>query len=165
MALKKIPLKKLDDGIPNSVLRCFDFQSTMLHLFYTTQSFKGKWRPCRNVKTATTWEAKQLFQLASNPGCLTLTTFQVVCLREVFPHGPGFVLVFDYMLSDLAKVIRNSEHPLTEASPLSLYLSDLCVKHSDFQAQVKTYMIQLLKGVAYLHSHSIMHRVGIFCGS
>ena len=95
-----------------------------------------------------------------------LTTFQVVCLREVFPHGPGFVLVFDYMLSDLAKVIRNSEHPLTEASPLSLYfIRSMCQTLCDFQAQVKTYMIQLLKGVAYLHSHSIMHRVGIFCGS
>ena len=35
-------------------------------------------------------------------------------LREVFPHGPGFVLVFDYMLSDLAEVVRNSEKPLTE---------------------------------------------------
>ena len=39
---------------------------------------------------------------------------QVVRLREVFPHGPGFVLVFDYMLSDLAEVVRNSEKPLTE---------------------------------------------------
>ena len=40
--------------------------------------------------------------------------FQVVRLREVFPHGAGFVLVFDYMLSDLGAVIRNSETPLTE---------------------------------------------------
>ena len=32
----------------------------------------------------------------------------------MFPHGPGFVLVFDYMLSDLAEVVRNSEKPLTE---------------------------------------------------
>ena len=39
---------------------------------------------------------------------------QVVRLREVFPYGPGFVLVFDYMLSDLAEVVRNSEKPLTE---------------------------------------------------
>ena len=38
----------------------------------------------------------------------------MVRLREVFPHGPGFVLVFDYMLSDLAEVVRNSEKPLTE---------------------------------------------------
>jgi len=63
----------------------------------------------------------------------------VVRLREVFPHGPGFVLVFDYMLSDLAEVVRNSEKPLTEA-------------------QIKSYMTMLLKGVAYLHGNSIMHR-------
>ena len=40
----------------------------------------------------------------------------MVRLREVFPHGPGFVLVFDYMLSDLAEVVRDSDHPLTEVS-------------------------------------------------
>ena len=43
---------------------------------------------------------------------------QVVKLREVFPYGVGFVLVFDYMLSDLSEVIRNSEKPLTEARPM-----------------------------------------------
>jgi len=39
----------------------------------------------------------------------------VVRLREVLPHGSGFVLVFEYMLSDLSEVIRNYERPLTEA--------------------------------------------------
>lgn len=63
----------------------------------------------------------------------------MVRLREVFPQGNGFVLVFDYMLSDLAEVIRNSDKPLTEA-------------------QIKSYMLMLLKGVAYLHGKSIMHR-------
>ena len=38
----------------------------------------------------------------------------MVKLREMFPHGPGFVLVFDYMLSDLSEVIRNPGAPLTE---------------------------------------------------
>lgn len=32
----------------------------------------------------------------------------------MFPHGLGFVLVFDYMLSDLSEVIRNSDKSLTE---------------------------------------------------
>ncbi len=32
----------------------------------------------------------------------------------MFPHGPGFVLVFDYMLSDLTQVIRNVDKSLTE---------------------------------------------------
>jgi len=39
----------------------------------------------------------------------------VVRLREVLPHGSGFVLVFEYMLSDLSEVIRNTDRPLTEA--------------------------------------------------
>ena len=39
---------------------------------------------------------------------------QVVKLYDVFPHGTGFVLVFEYMLSDLSEVLRNSARPLTE---------------------------------------------------
>ena len=87
---------------------------------------------------------------------------QVVCLRDVFPHGPGFVLVFDYMLSDLTEVVRNSERPLTQVNHCIInglkYPSFPCML---CQAQIKSYMIQLLKGVTYLHSHSIMHRVGV----
>ena len=41
---------------------------------------------------------------------------QVVKLIDVFPYGTGFVLVFEYMLSDLSEVLRNSARPLTEAS-------------------------------------------------
>ena len=43
------------------------------------------------------------------------------------------------MLSDLAEVIRNSDHPITEA-------------------QVKSYMKMLLHGIAFCHENSIMHR-------
>ena len=32
---------------------------------------------------------------------------------------------------------------------------------SPTQAQIKSYMMMLLKGVAYLHGNSIMHRVSI----
>ena len=64
----------------------------------------------------------------------------MVSLLDVFPQGLGFVLVFDYMPSGLWEMIRDVEHPLTEA-------------------QVKSYMEMLLKGVEYLHAHSIMHRV------
>lgn len=69
-----------------------------------------------------------------------LPSLQVVKLKDVFPHGTGFVLVFEYMISDLSEVIRNSEQPLTDA-------------------QVKGYMLMLLKGVAFCHANSIMHRV------
>lgn len=67
---------------------------------------------------------------------------QVVKLRDVFPHSTSLVLVFDYMLSDLSEVIRNSERPLTES-------------------QIKSYILMLLKGVAFCHENNIMHRVNI----
>ncbi|NP_001089767.1 uncharacterized protein LOC734831 [Xenopus laevis] len=97
VALKKVALRKLEEGIPNQALR----------------------------------EIKALREIEDNP--------HVVKLRDVFPHGTGFVLVFEYMLSDLSEVIRNSEQPLTEA-------------------QVKGYMIMLLKGVRFCHDNAIMHR-------
>ncbi|XP_035676729.1 cyclin-dependent kinase 20-like [Branchiostoma floridae] len=97
VALKKVPLRRLEDGIPNTALR----------------------------------EIKALQEIEENQ--------HVVKLREVFPHGTGFVLVFEYMLSDLSEVLRNSNRPLTEA-------------------QVKSYMMMLLKGVAFCHENNIMHR-------
>lgn len=73
---------------------------------------------------------------------LQLTSFHpnIVRLREFFPHGVGFTLVFDYMFSDLSEILRSIE-------------SRLC------EGEVKTYMIMLLRGVSFLHSNSIMHRV------
>ncbi|KAA0193230.1 CMGC/CDK protein kinase [Fasciolopsis buskii] len=97
VALKKVPLRKLVDGIPNTALR----------------------------------EIKALQFIESSP--------YVVRLREVFPHGTGFVLVFDYMLTDLSEVIRNSDCPLTES-------------------HIKSYMIMLLSGVEVMHENGIMHR-------
>uniref|UniRef100_A0A3Q3EUF7 Cyclin-dependent kinase 20 n=1 Tax=Labrus bergylta TaxID=56723 RepID=A0A3Q3EUF7_9LABR len=85
VALKKVALRRLEDGIPNQALR----------------------------------EIKALQEIEDNQ--------HVVKLKDVFPHGTGFVLVFDFMLSDLSEVIRNSERPLTPA-------------------QVKGYMMMLLKG-------------------
>jgi cell cycle related kinase len=43
------------------------------------------------------------------------------------------------MLSDLSEVIRNVDKPLTEA-------------------QIKSYLLMLMKGVAHCHQNSIMHR-------
>lgn len=63
-------------------------------------------------------------------------------LREAFPHGSMIVLVFEYMLSDLSEVIRKSERPLTKG-------------------QVKSYMLMLFKGLAFLHDNKIMHRVSV----
>jgi len=97
VALKKVPLRKLEDGIPNTALR----------------------------------EIKALQEIEENQN--------VVKLIDVFPYGTGFVLVFEYMLSDLSEVLRNSARPLTEA-------------------QIKSYMLMLLKGVVFCHENSIMHR-------
>uniref|UniRef100_A0A8C8SW25 Cyclin-dependent kinase 20 n=1 Tax=Pelusios castaneus TaxID=367368 RepID=A0A8C8SW25_9SAUR len=97
VALKKVALRRLEDGIPNQALR----------------------------------EIKALQEIEENQ--------HVVKLKAVFPHGAGFVLVFEYMLSDLAEVIRNAQQPLA-------------------QAQVKSYMLMLLRGVAFCHANNIMHR-------
>jgi len=101
VALKKVPLRKLDDGIPNQALR----------------------------------EIKALQEIGGNSD----EAQNVVKLHDVFPHGTGFVLVFEYMLSDLSEVIRNSDRPLTES-------------------QIKSYMMMLLKGVAFCHQNNIIHR-------
>lgn len=121
VALKKVALRRLEDGIPNQALR----EIKALQEIEDNQhvSVRGCWGS----------EVRGQPQTPPPPP-------QVVKLKDVFPHGTGFVLVFDFMLSDLSEVIRNSECPLTPA-------------------QVKGYMMMLLKGVAFLHHNNIMHRV------
>uniref|UniRef100_A0A8C9P766 Cyclin-dependent kinase 20 n=1 Tax=Spermophilus dauricus TaxID=99837 RepID=A0A8C9P766_SPEDA len=97
VALKKVALRRLEDGIPNQALR----------------------------------EIKALQEIEDNP--------HVVQLKAVFPHGAGFVLAFEFMLSDLAEVVRHSQRPLASA-------------------QVKSYLQMLLKGVAFCHANNIVHR-------
>ncbi|XP_067931801.1 cyclin-dependent kinase 20-like [Watersipora subatra] len=97
VAIKKVALRKIEDGIPNTALR----------------------------------EIKALQGIEDS--------LYVIKLHEMFPHGNGFVLVIDYMLSDLSEVIRSAMTPLTEA-------------------QVKSYMLMLLKGVEFMHGKNIMHR-------
>jgi hypothetical protein len=36
-------------------------------------------------------------------------------LLDVFPQGLGFVLVFEFMVSDLSEMIRDASNPLTKA--------------------------------------------------
>ncbi len=108
-ALKKVNLRRIEDGIPNTAVR----------------------------------EIKALQEIEEHEN--------IVTLHDVFTHGSGekmnskflsagIVLVFEYMLSDLSEVIRNAVTPLTEA-------------------QVKSYMVMLLRGVAFCHENNIMHRV------
>ncbi|KER31158.1 hypothetical protein T265_02597 [Opisthorchis viverrini] len=97
VALKKVPLRKIADGIRSTALR----------------------------------EIKTLQFLDVSP--------YVVRLREVFPHSTGFVLVFDYMMTDLTEVIRSSEAPMNNS-------------------QIKSYLQMLLCGVEVMHENGIMHR-------
>ncbi|KAM4878084.1 cyclin-dependent kinase 20 [Thomomys bottae] len=97
VALKKVALRRLEDGIPNQALR----------------------------------EIKALQEMEDNQ--------YVVQLKAVFPHGAGFVLAFEFMLSDLAEVVRHAQRPLAPA-------------------QVKSYLQMLLKGVAFCHANNIVHR-------
>ena len=60
-------------------------------------------------------------------------------LYEVFPQGMGFVLVFEFMVSDLSEVIKDAEKPLS-------------------QEEIKGYMLMLLRGVAFIHEREVMHR-------
>ena len=60
-------------------------------------------------------------------------------LYDVFPQGLGFVLVFEFMVSDLSEIIKDASRPLTEP-------------------EIKSYTLMLLKGVAFLHKQEIMHR-------
>lgn len=69
----------------------------------------------------------------------------MVQLKAVFPHGAGFVLAFEFMLSDLAEVVRHAQRPLA-------------------QAHVKSYLQMLLKGVAFCHANNIVHRVSSSTG-
>lgn len=131
MALKKVALRKLEDGIPNQALREIKALQEIEDNQHVSLKPFGK-------------EIRGYSSMAppSPPAPPRSPSIQVVKLKDVFPHGTGFVLVFDFMLSDLSEVIRNSEHPLTPA-------------------QVKAYMMMLLKGVAFLHHNNIMHRVRV----
>lgn len=102
VALKKIPLKRLEDGLPIQVLR----------------------------------EIKSLQQCSesSEPGAE-----HVLRLRTFFAAGSAVVLATDFMLGDLGDVIRDFHHPLTHAKS-------------------KSYCLQLMRGLAFVHSQNILHR-------
>ena len=69
------------------------------------------------------------------------------------------------MLSDLSEVMRNVDKPLTEVRLDILLISCNCSDYVfvDIQAQIKSYLLMLMKGVAHCHQNSIMHRVCCCC--
>ncbi|KAF0036077.1 hypothetical protein F2P81_011389 [Scophthalmus maximus] len=78
VALKKVALRRLEDGIPNQALR----------------------------------EIKALQEIEDNQ--------HVVKLKDVFPHGTGFVLVFDFMLSDLSEDLKPANLLISSSGHLKI---------------------------------------------
>ena len=65
-------------------------------------------------------------------------------LHDVFAQGLGFVLVFEYMISDLSEMIHNIDLPLMED-------------------QVKSYMEMLLRGNLKKNIMIKKNQLIIFC--
>ena len=60
-------------------------------------------------------------------------------MRDVFPSETNIVLVFEYMISDLGRIIDNSSARLTSST-------------------VKYFSQAILKGIQHCHSCNIIHR-------
>ncbi len=43
----------------------------------------------------------------------------------MFPQGLGFVLVFEFMVSDLSEMIRDASNPLTKAQVKTVFRSSI----------------------------------------
>ncbi len=65
----------------------------------------------------------------------------VVELLEVAAHGSAVMMVFEYMPSDLSRMMQECSYGLP-------------------QPDIKAYMRMLLQGLAYCHANFIVHRVG-----
>lgn len=64
----------------------------------------------------------------------------IVKLYDIRPAGPNIGIIMEFMPCDLAKILSNSTHRLP-------------------QDDVRNCMRMILKGLAYCHRKSIMHRV------
>lgn len=96
VALKKIRIRKLDEGLPKTVTREISV-------------------------------------------CRELDHMSIVQLLDVFPHSAAVVLVLEYLPIDLQVLMQHMLHPFTEA-------------------QIKTAFSQILQGLDYIHSKSMIHR-------
>lgn len=128
VALKKIPPRRPEEGISNAALREIKALQVGNGVAHTPARSL-----CLHLHTSTPHPdptaTRQQMEEHEN----------IVSLLAVFTHGTSFVLVFEYMASDLAEVLHTTRG-LTEA-------------------QVKSYMQMLLRGVAYCHGNHIIHRV------
>lgn len=60
-------------------------------------------------------------------------------LLDVYPRGSDVILVMKYMMSDLAEILEQSPTPVPES-------------------QVKGWMQQVFRGLAFMHSKGLLHR-------
>ncbi|KAI4800500.1 hypothetical protein KUCAC02_009642 [Chaenocephalus aceratus] len=129
VALKKVALRRLEDGIPNQALREIKaLQEIENNEHYSILGRIGEGAhgivfKAKHIETGETVALKKvalrrLEDGIPNQALREIKALQeiednehVVKLKDVFPHGTGFVLVFDFMLSDLSEVIRNSQRP------------------------------------------------------
>lgn len=83
----------------------------------------------------------------------------VVQLKEVVVGNSleSIFLVMEYCEQDLASLLDNMESPFTESQVRSEYNYELSEANLRF-FQVKCIVIQLLKGLRYLHANYIIHR-------
>ena len=70
---------------------------------------------------------------------LQLQSPYIVDLSDVFPFETNVVLVFEYMISDLADVIANSTAHLSSST-------------------IKYFAVAILKGIEHCHACNIIHR-------
>ena len=90
-----------------------------------------------------------------------LESEHVVGLKDVFPQGLGFVLVFEFMVSDLGEMISNVETPINESHIKSYTLMLLryqfaAEKISCFNLCILVYIISIFfKPIDYVESHAI----------
>lgn len=92
VALKKLMIKNLDEGIPVNVMR----EIASLRVLNSDYV-------CYFLKHLYFKYNRQNFLL------------QIVKLLNIIPHGMGFVLVMEYLPSSLYDILRDTDNPLNEA--------------------------------------------------
>lgn len=66
--------------------------------------------------------------------------FQIVSIIDIYPDLTGLSLVLEYMPETLYSKLRNEIEPLN-------------------RSQIRKFALMMFKGIDYLHSMGIMHRV------
>jgi len=67
----------------------------------------------------------------------------VIRIRDVFSHNSNINLVLDFMSAELEQIIKDKRH--IELTP----------------SHIKSFMLQILDGLAYIHRNWIVHRVPV----